>query len=162
MGTEAVRIAVSGGRDYAPNREQAVIFGRLFRLLGGTVLLHGCCPARGSPPTDGVPVRMRGVDAWVEARAAANGVPVEHFPALQLSIGWPRCGPERVWRMVNASGACVALPGGKGTANFRRFALELGKPLYEIFVVNGAADWIGPCPHCGEPGDGYGCGCAAQ
>ncbi len=56
-----MKIAVAGGRDYLPNREQTVVFGRLFRLLGGTVLLHGCCPARGSPLTDGVPVRMRGV-----------------------------------------------------------------------------------------------------
>lgn len=150
-----MKVAVAGGRDYQPTREQAVIFGRLFRLLGGTVLLHGCCPARGAPPTDGVPVRMRGVDAWVEARAAANGVPVERFPPLQLSIGWPRCAHARNMAMVRAAEAVIVFPGGNGTRGTAMWARRFDRPLYEILDWT----WVGPCPVCRDPGDGEDCGC---
>lgn len=152
-----MRIAVAGSRTGVVSHAQAVAFGVIWRQLGGAILLHGCCPAPGTPKTDGIPERMAGVDAWVDQRAIARGIPVERFPALQVSIGWPGCGPERVKRMVKAGDVAVAFPGGKGTANFRNFALELGKPLYDI---DPEGEWTGPCPRCGEPGDGYGCGCA--
>lgn len=127
-----MKIAVAGARDGIVTAEQAKIFGRIWRHLGGSILLHGCCPARGTLKTDGVPERIRGVDAWAHERATARGIPVETFPALQIAIGWPRCGPERVRRMVKACDVAVAFPGGKGTENFRDFAIEFGKLLYDI------------------------------
>lgn len=142
-----------------PTRDQAVTFGRIWKRLGGTVLLHGCCPATGTPKTDGVPVRMRGVDGWVEERGVARGIPIERFPPLQVSIGWPGCGPERSRRMVLAADAVVLFPGGVGTGRTRGFALEFERPLYEICPDG---DWVGPCPSCGQPGDGFGCGCCLK
>jgi len=151
-----MKIAVAGSRDGRPTRMQAVAFGRIYAMLGGTVILHGCCPAIGTPLTDGVPVRMRGVDAWIEERATARGIPIERFPPLQVTIGWPGCGPERSRRMVIAAGAVVCLPGGRGTERTRGFALDFGRPLYDI---GKDGDWTGPCPTCGAPGDGFGCEC---
>lgn len=136
-----VRIAVAGSRDGVVTHAQAVTFGKLWRELDGTGLLHGCCPAIGTPETDGVPERMRGVDAWVGRRAIARGIPVEHFPPLQASIGWPACGPERNRRMVRAADAAIVFPGGAGTASTARWAADLGKPLYEI---TGDGRLIGP------------------
>lgn len=131
---------------------------RLWKRLGGTIILHGCCPARGTPKTDEVPNRMRGIDAWIDERARARGIPVEHFPAKQLSIGWPGCGPERNRRMVLAADIVVCFPGGDGTESTRRFALQFHKPLWDIFED----DAVGPCPICGQPGNGYGCACAME
>jgi hypothetical protein len=152
---ETMRIAVAGTRASFPSRQDAVAFMHLWQRLGGTVILHGCCPAASEAPTDDVPARMRGVDAWIDSRAKARGIPVEPYPAKQKTIGWPRCGPERNRRMVEAADAVVCFPGGRGTASTRGFAVELRKPLYEIFE----GEIIGPCPFCREPGDGYGCDC---
>jgi hypothetical protein len=149
-----MRIAVAGTRSRSATREEAEAFHRLWKYLGGTVVLHGCCPAHG-PLTDDVPPRMRGIDAWIDDRAKARGIPVEPYPPKQKSIGWPGCGPERNRRMVAAADAVVCFPGGSGTDSTRRLAIEMGKPLYEIFKN----EWIGPCPLCGEPGGGYSCDC---
>ena len=155
-----MRIAVAGTRSRPATANEAKAFRRLRKKLDGSVLLHGCCPATGTPKTDGVPERMRGIDGWIEERAQARGIAVEHFPPLQLTIGWPGCGPERSRRMVAASDAVILFEGGVGTARTRGFALEMSKPLYEIFPDEN--DWVGPCPCCGEPGDGYGCSCASD
>lgn len=130
-----MRIAVAGTRSRYPTRAEAAAFYRLWKYLGGSVLLHGCCPDVGTPKTDGVPERMRGVDGWAEERASARGIPVERFPPKQISIGWPGCGPERNRRMVLAAEAVVVFPGGPGTASTKRLAGELRRPLYEIYVL---------------------------
>lgn len=127
-----VRVVVAGSRDLIPSRSQAVTFMRLWVQLGGDILLHGCCPALGQPLTDDVPEKMRGVDAWAEARAVARGIPVERFPPLQLSIGWPGCGPERNARMVKAGDAGILFPGGSGTASTRRLLAASGIPYFQI------------------------------
>ena len=132
-----MRIAVAGTRLRDANLEEAKTFMRLFESLGGTVILHGACPAAGTTKTDGVPERMRGIDAWVDRRARARGIPVEPFPALQVTVGWPGCGPERNRRMVLAADVVVVFPGGRGTASTKSLAWTFGKPLYEIRLDGG-------------------------
>lgn len=160
--TGEVRVAVAGTRARAATPVEAATFHRLWKAIGGTVLLHGCCLAAGEPRSDGVPKRMRGIDAWVEERAAARGVPVERCPPLQVSIGWPGCGPERSRRMVKAADVVVCFPGGRGTERTAGFASEFGRPLYRIYTIDGNCEWTGPCPICGAEGDGYSCGCCAK
>lgn len=135
-----VRIAVAGTRSRPATPEEARAFRRLWEYLGGTVLLHGACPDAGTRPTDGMPEGMRGIDAWAHERAMARGIPVEPYPPLQVSIGWPGCGPERNRRMVAAAEVVICFPGGAGTASTRGIALQFGRPLYRI--VGG--EWTGP------------------
>ena len=142
-------LAVTGGRDYMPSEQEAVEFLKLWNRLGGTVLRHGCCPAAKTKPTDGVPFAMRGVDLWAEwwgtgnprawwPRLAPVGLAdlslprIERFPPLQLTIGWPGCGPERNRRMVTGADALIAFKGGRGTANCIKQARGLGIEVYFV------------------------------
>lgn len=117
-----MRIAVTGGRDHRPTREELVRFYRHWSRLGGTVLLHG---------------DARGVDRYMAQRAEGRGIPVEAFPVQRgLDGPWPGAGHRRNRRMLIAgrAEALVAFPGGRGTAHCVATARELGLPVY--FVSN--------------------------
>lgn len=114
--TEVVgrRIAITGGRDHNVTRVELVAFYRLWRRLGGAVLIHGAA---------------RGVDTDMGIRAKIRGIEVVKVPVDETLDGpWPAAGHRRNWRMLTTKGATalIAFPGFKGTPGCVAAALELG------------------------------------
>jgi hypothetical protein len=149
-----IHVAVTGGRDFHPDDYPECVerFEALVRelrrapapsYLATIILLHGCCPAKGTRATDGPAAAFRGVDAWIDAwpttkpwiygeTTGVGGTIL--FPPKQISIGWPGCGPERNKRMVDLADVLIAFPGGKGTEGCVKLAEKKGIPVYRIEV----------------------------
>jgi len=79
-----VIIAITGGRDHAPEHAEVLSFWRFWRELGGTELRHGAA---------------RGVDSVIGSLAKGAGVYVRPFPVDESIDGpWPAAGYRRNWR----------------------------------------------------------------
>jgi hypothetical protein len=96
-----IRIAVTGGRDYADEAAVFKVLDRVRELHGQFVLVHGAA---------------RGADALADKWARARGVDVERHPA-----DWTKgrsAGPARNATMASSGlDLLVAFPGGRGTAD---------------------------------------------
>lgn len=120
-GPAPVAVAVTGGRDYTPTREEMARFWEFFEQLGASVLRHGDAP---------------GVDRYVAAqmRQRRPDVVVVAHPA-----DWNRwgkaAGPHRNREMMEKSAALIAFPGGRGTLSCERETRGLGKPIYRAWEV---------------------------
>lgn len=113
------RVLVCGGRDYA-DRDR--LFSELDRLLANklpdVVVIHGDAP---------------GADTLAKEYALARGLEHLPFPADWRAHG-RAAGPMRNSRML-AEGrpdACVAFPGGSGTADMAGKAKAAGLPVRRI------------------------------
>lgn len=112
------RLLITGGRDY---RDAATVNRALDRVLaerGIAVLIHGAA---------------RGADTLAAEWAASRGVPVEAYPARWETDG-RKAGPLRNQRMLDEGKptACVAFPGGTGTADMVRRCEAAGVPVWRV------------------------------
>lgn len=92
-----------------------------------TRVVHGKCPLGGADILGG---------QWGEV----NGIPVDEYPIEPGEGGFRRNG-----RMLKASGPdlVVGFPGGNGTLDMVRRALEAGVQVARV-RANGRIDWMGP------------------
>lgn len=109
-----MRVIVCGGRDLEDQQSAFAALDALHASRPITVVVHGAA---------------RGADLIGQAWAKARGAQVEAHPA-----DWEKfrrsAGPRRNQEMAD-SGAdlCIALPGGKGTADMCRRAQAAGIPV---------------------------------
>lgn len=119
----AVRIIVAGGRDYS---DSATVFAVLDMIHAKRVVaevIHGAAPGADSLGAQ-----------WAEAR----GIKVTPCPADWKAHG-KAAGPRRNRHMLTLKPDGVVLfPGGRGTADMRKAALEAGVPVYEPVAVGDA------------------------
>ena len=117
----SVRAIVCGGRDFG---DREWLFSALDEI-GPTGVVHGAA---------------RGADSLAQAWARERGVPEVGYPA-----DWRRegraAGPRRNATMlkVEQPDAVIAFPGGRGTADMIRRAVEAGVPVYDL----SSAGWRG-------------------
>lgn len=71
-----------------------------------------------------------GIDADAEAWAKSRGIPIKKFEANWKLYG-RSAGPIRNNEMAQYAERCVLFPGGKGTKDMRRNAIESGIPVIE-------------------------------
>lgn len=113
-------VAITGGRDHRPTREEMDRFETLWNELGGTVLLHGACPS--------------GVDRALLGWAMRHPDVLSNAYPAHWSLHGRAAGPIRNALMVREADALIAFPGGKGTANCVKQAQRKGIPVH---FVNG-------------------------
>jgi hypothetical protein len=112
-----VRIAITGGRDHRPTRDEMLRFEELWEMYhcAGDELIHGACPT--------------GVDALVSWYAEVR-LGIEPIP---MAADWKRhgraAGPIRNGEMMATAGLLIAFPGGSGTADCVRQAKAKGIPV---------------------------------
>lgn len=116
-----IRLLVCGGRDYADQNAVFRILDRVHAEIGIAVLIHGAA---------------RGADTLAGEWAVARGVTPLPFPAvwrLPSGVRIYSAGPARNARML-AEGkpdACVAFPGGTGTADMVRKCRAVGVKVWQ-------------------------------
>jgi len=118
-----IRILVTGGRDYTDRRAVA----RALRHLGGHYI-HGARPA------DIVLVHgdATGADRLAANEAERFGWRTEAHPADWHAHG-KAAGPIRNKHMVSlGANYLIAFPGGEGTKNCRRLALNAHIPVIDV------------------------------
>ena len=106
--SDAMRVIVCGGRDYA---DRSAVGGVLGMLRDGVTIVHGAAP---------------GADRLAAVEATLRGLDVEAHPAYWNAYG-KAAGPIRNQRMLDAGAELViAFPGGRGTADMVRRSREAG------------------------------------
>lgn len=114
-----MRLIICGGRDFADHE--------LFhQMIARWIETHGC-------PREIVAGGAFGADAMARDWARANGILYTEMPADWGRWG-KKAGPMRNAGMAayacnNSKGGCLALPGGKGTADMVRQAQTNGLPV---------------------------------
>ena len=111
-----MKVIICGGRDFKDAISLNAALDRAHAAQAVTAVVHGGAP---------------GADALAGAWAQARRIPVEVFPA-----DWKRfrlrAGPLRNQQMADAGAdACLAFPGGGGTADMVRRARAAGIPVIE-------------------------------
>lgn len=113
-----MRILVCGGRDFTDTDSMFSVLDRVSATRGMSWLIHGGCPT-GADKIAG---------QWAEARRIPEWV----FPP-----NWPKygkaAGPIRNQQMIDEGkpNACVAFPGGRGTADMIARCKKAGIPVWE-------------------------------
>lgn len=75
-----------------------------------------------------------GADRWVKIWCRRRGVPYEEFTAEWGKLG-KSAGPARNQRMIDRSpNQVIRFPGGRGTADCVKRAVEAGIDVYEVRV----------------------------
>lgn len=119
-------LAVTGGRDYTPNRADIAQLRAYWRVLHGTELRVGDCPT--------------GVDEWIWRHRVLGVIPQRYVARWDLygkaagprRNGWMLAGtPEGEGEIVKA-GALLAFPGGTGTSGCVVQAKCMGIPVYPV------------------------------
>lgn len=105
-----MRVIICGGRDYAFTAEDYAWLDGLRESLPITEVVHGGAP---------------GADRWGGKWALKRKIPVVVFCAEWRTLG-KAAGPIRNDRMAKYAEACIAFPGGRGTADMIRRATERG------------------------------------
>lgn len=117
-----MKICVAGTRSAEPLPEEVREFERIWREIGGGVLIHGaCCDEQG---------RLRGVDAWAERWAIRNEIDYFGMPARWKKEGGKKAGPKRQERQANICDCLVAFRGGVGTEETVKAFQRLQKLVY--------------------------------
>lgn len=113
-----VAVAVTGGRQYTPTREDMTRFWEIFDSLGATELHHG---------------DSRGVDHFVAAavRRQHPGVKIVVHPA-KWELHGKAAGPHRNREMMLVAAHLIAFPGGRGTRSCEEAARHLHRPVHYI------------------------------
>ena len=122
-----MRVLVCGGRDFDDAGLMIIVLDRLHTEKFFMVLIHG---------------NARGADSIADAWASRRGVPREPYQVPQGEwdeIG-KKAGPLRNQQMLDKGrpDLVVAFPGGGGTKDMVRRAVEAGVSVRE---VNRADDW---------------------
>jgi hypothetical protein len=115
----ALRVLVTGGRDYSDRANVYLVLNRLHLLDGGIkVLIEG---------------GARGADRLAREWALASQVPVETYPAEWETYG-KSAGYRRNKQMLEEGkpDLVVAFPGGKGTANMVELATKAKVPVQRV------------------------------
>jgi hypothetical protein len=141
-----VRLLVTGGRDYDDAGTVVRVLdralARMDSLDAGLVIVHGACRVRAGGQWDhGDPEGLDGMaHRWAVWRRL-QGYPVDVEPHPADYSGAYCLGPARNARMVLlGADACVAFPGGAGTADCTRRAREAGIRV-GIVARNGVLSW---------------------
>lgn len=126
MTKPALRLLVTGGRDYNDRDAAWSILDRLDHERGIGLLIHGACPSR----TGGAD-RLAHDWAYLRGHVLVFPVPVDR----NLDGEWPAAGIRRNARMLRISRptAAVAFPGGRGTADMVARLREAGVPVWIPF-----------------------------
>jgi hypothetical protein len=113
-----LRLLVCGGRDYADARAVDLALTHLLQSRGIDLLIHGAA---------------RGADTLAADWAKAHAVAVKAFPADWDASG-NQAGPIRNQQMLDEGRptACIAFPGGRGTADMVRRAGAAGIPVWRV------------------------------
>ena len=119
MERQTFRLLVCGGREFSDRDALFTALDRAHAKRPVSLLIHGAA---------------RGADTLAGEWAAARGIAVEVYPARWDVDGRKRAGPIRNQRMLDEGkpDACVAFPGGRGTADMVRRCREAGIPVWEI------------------------------
>ena len=96
-----MRAIICGGRDYVLTDADRAWLDELRNQLPITEVVCGCA---------------RGADTGGKEWALSRGVPVKDLPADWSGLG-RKAGPIRNSAMAEYAGACIAFPGGRGTAD---------------------------------------------
>lgn len=120
---DRMAVAITGGRQYTPSRQDMERFWEIFDRLGPTELHHG---------------DSRGVDHFVAAavRRLRPGVKIVAHPA-QWELHGKAAGPHRNREMMLVASDLIAFPGGRGTRSCEVAAQQLGRRIH--YVVERAA-----------------------
>lgn len=124
-GSRDRRVLVCGGRDFALRNAMFAFLDSQHAVIPFTLLIHGACSRRGDP--DGV---YCGADGLADEWARSRDVSVNAYPA-----DWVRfdkaAGPIRNKQMLVEGCPHVvnAFPGGFGTANMVKQAVDAGVPV---------------------------------
>ena len=114
-----MRIAITGGRDHKPTKDEVRKFLVLVKELGMTECHHGAAP---------------GVDSYI-AKVCDN----KGYKTVAHKANWdlygPSAGPIRNMETMAASEALIAFPGGKGTMGTIRIAVDSEKPVYKLWEI---------------------------
>lgn len=121
-------VIVTGGRDFVPGPGDAAWLRAKLLELRADAVIHGAA---------------KGADTWAGrlARAAGYRVFEEPVTSRQWRIYGDSAGPRRNGVMLQRAQllgevvACVAFPGGRGTADMKRRARHAGVPVVELEKV---------------------------
>ena len=113
-----MKIIICGGREFRLFTEHTLILTRLHQLFRFTEIVSGRCA---------------GADKDAEDWAKENHLPIKQFIPAWVAEG-KKAGPLRNEEMANYADACIAFPGGKGTADMIDRALAHG--LLTIVMKN--------------------------
>lgn len=110
-----LRVLVCGGRDF---QDQAKLWAALDDLTGVVLVIHG---------------GARGADSLGGAWAVARGIPVEVFPA-DWAKHRKKAGILRNIQMLTDGkpDLVVAAPGGRGTEDMVRRAVDAGVEVWQL------------------------------
>lgn len=109
------KVIVCGGRDFTPEpRHWEWLHEHMIALNADWVVSGGA----------------RGADAFGEAYAAKRCMPLLRIPADWNAHG-RSAGPRRNEEMASIADACIAFPGGRGTAHMVSLAKRRGLPVVE-------------------------------
>ncbi len=111
-----MKVLVCGGRDL--ERRHYRFLERVLDLLDVSAIVSGGAP---------------GADSLASLYASENNIPIFVYPAKWHKFGWG-AGPKRNQAMLDEQDVdlVVAMPGGRGTADMKRRALEKGVPVVTI------------------------------
>lgn len=116
-----MRVLITGGRDLSVSDWSHTVY-RVLRCLEShddIVLVHGDC--------SGADQIAKVLHHLYPHLFLEEGHPAENFGK------WPQCGPKRNAHMVSlGADLCIALPGGRGTADCVRKANIAGIPVVHI------------------------------
>lgn len=114
------RVLVCGGRDYNNIHKVYEVLDRVYAKYGDDmIIIHGSCPT--------------GADDLAEKWAKDREVEYMGFPARWKKEG-RAAGPIRNKRMRDEANpdACIAFPGGDGTAGMVALMCEIGAPVWDV------------------------------
>src|SRR3954471_15828156 len=117
-----MKVIIAGSRDYCPTYDEldAIVEKSGFTI---TTLLSGCCPS--------------GVDFISWRWAFSRYVERKAFPAEWTKHGRVG-GPIRNRRMADVADALILIWDGKskGSASMKKEMVALGKPVFEVLIIN--------------------------
>lgn len=127
-GAGVKRLIICGGRDFADHEV-------MHTMITEWIVAHGW-------PTEVVTGGASGADAMGHAWAQENGIKATVFPAEWRAYG-RRAGPMRNSAMAayaaELAGGCLALPGGRGTADMVRQARAAGLTVHDVAALEAPA-----------------------
>jgi hypothetical protein len=121
-----MRVIVCGGRDYNDRERVFAALDAANARRNISVLRHGACRDKRTK-------ELKGADRWADEWGSERGVEVQRFEADWDRLG-PRAGPMRNQEMADAGAdACIAFPGGRGTADMVRRAIAARIVVWKPF-----------------------------
>jgi len=112
------KVLVTGGRDYADQSRVDEALDTVHADSPITVIIHGAAT---------------GADTLAADWARRHGIPTDPHPARWDDFSEPCVNRnQRMLAALGTAGLCVALPGGRGTADMVARALKAGVSVLEV------------------------------